>query len=150
MGGLRALLSIMPNFKKHVTVGAGVGCGLNLAYQLFKLYTSDNPPKDFWEALSQVNFLEVGVFAAIGAGCAALPDLLEPATTPNHREAFHSLACGGLVGYGAFGKHTEDLTPDERHGLQVAALSYLSHLFLDSQTPRSLPLVGIRLPATEI
>jgi hypothetical protein len=32
--------------------------------------------------------------------------------------------------------------------MQVAALSYLSHLLLDSQTPKSLPLLG--LPKIEI
>jgi membrane-bound metal-dependent hydrolase YbcI (DUF457 family) len=138
----------MPNFKKHITVGAAVGGGANLAWQLCKILDDPNQPKDFWEFLGRINFLEVAVFAAGGAAIAALPDMLEPATNPNHRALFHSFACGGAVTYGAFGKHTKNLSPDAKHALQVAALSYLSHLLMDSKTTKGLPVVG--LPAINI
>jgi membrane-bound metal-dependent hydrolase YbcI (DUF457 family) len=138
----------MPNHKKHITVGATVGGAANLAWQLCKILDAPNRPKDFWELLSRIDFLQIAVFALGGAACAALPDIIEPATNPNHRAAFHSLACAGAVSYGAFGEHTNKLSPEKRHALQVAALSYLSHLFLDGQTPKSLPFVG--LPQIEI
>jgi membrane-bound metal-dependent hydrolase YbcI (DUF457 family) len=133
----------MPNFKKHITVGAAVGGGANLAWQLCKILDDPNRPKDFWELLGRIDFLQIAFFALGGAACAALPDIIEPATNPNHRAAFHSVAFAGVVSYGAFGKHTEELTPEQRHMTRVAALSYLSHLFLDAQTPKSLPLVGM-------
>lgn len=138
----------MPNFKKHAAVGAAVGGGANLLWQICKILDDPNPPKDFWEFLERINFLQVGAFALGGAAIASLPDVLEPANSPNHRALFHSVACVAAVTYGAFGKHTEKLSPNDRHALQVGALSYLSHLFLDYQTPKCLPLVG--LPKIEI
>jgi membrane-bound metal-dependent hydrolase YbcI (DUF457 family) len=133
----------MPNLKKHVTVGAAVGGGVNLTWQLYKLQGSPNPPKDLWETLRRIDFVEIALCALIGAGFAALPDMIEPATTPNHRAFFHSFATLGGVAYGAFGKHTEKLLPKDRHALRVAALSYMSHLFLDGQTPKGLPAIGL-------
>jgi membrane-bound metal-dependent hydrolase YbcI (DUF457 family) len=138
----------MPNLSKHLAAGAVVGGGANLVWQLCKILDDPNRPKDFWELLDRIDFGKVALFAAGGAAIGALPDILEPASSPNHRAMFHSLACGAAVTYGAFGKHTKNLSPDARHTLQVAALSYLSHLALDSGTPKGLPIVG--LPAIEI
>lgn len=138
----------MPNLKKHVTVGAAVGGGANLAWQLCNIFESPNPPKGFWQTVERIDFLELALFALGGAAVAALPDVIEPADNPNHRAMFHSLACAGVLTYGAFGKHTHKMLPENRHALQVAALSYLSHLLLDSGTPKSLPLAG--LPVIDI
>ena len=135
----------MPNLKRHLTVGAVVGGGANLAWQLAKMYSSPIPPKGLWETIECIDFVQLAAFAAGGAAIAALPDLLEPATSPNHRALFHSLACGGVICFAAFGKHTEDMEPGAKHSLRVAALSYLSHLFLDGGTPKGLPIIGIRL-----
>lgn len=129
-------------------VGAAVGGGANLAWQLCKILDEPNRPKDFWELLDRIDFLQIAAFALGGAVCGALPDMIEPATNPNHRAAFHSVAFGSVLSYAAFGKHTKKLLPEQRHILQVAALSYLSHLLLDGQTPKSLPFVG--LPKIEI
>jgi hypothetical protein len=131
----------MPNIKKHAVTGAAVGGGVNLAWQLINLFNSENPPKGFWETIDRIDFLKVAAFAGVGAAVACVPDLLEPADTPNHRALFHSVCCGGAVTYGAFGEHTEELHPDDRHAIRVMALSYLSHLVLDSGTPKSLPLL---------
>jgi len=138
----------MPNLKKHVAVAAGVGGGANLLWQLCKIFDSPNPPKDFWETLRRIDYFEMAAFAAIGGACGALPDIIEPADNPNHRALFHSLACAGVLTYGAFGKHTANLRSEDRHTLRIAALSYLSHLLLDSETPKGLPIVG--LPAIEL
>lgn len=138
----------MPDLKKHVTAGAAVGGAANLAWQLYSIFDSSNPPKGFWEIIERIDFLELALFVAGGAAIAALPDVIEPADNPNHRAMFHSLACAGAISYGAFGKHTQKMRPENRHALQVAALSYLSHLLLDSGTPNGLPIAG--LPAIEI
>ena len=131
----------MPNFKRHVTTGAVVGGVGNLVWQLLKIYNSSNPPKDLLEALGRIDLVEAAAFAGLGAACAALPDILEPATNPNHRALFHSVTCGSAVAYGAFGKHSEEWSEEQRHATQMAALSYLSHLWLDSGTTKSLPLL---------
>jgi membrane-bound metal-dependent hydrolase YbcI (DUF457 family) len=131
----------MPNIKKHATTGAIVGGGLNLAWQLSKVFGGKNPPQSFWGVVSRIDFLQVAAFGAIGAAAACLPDLIEPADSPNHRALFHSFCCGGAVTYGAFGEHTKDLESEDKHALQVVALSYLSHLCLDGCTPKGLPLI---------
>lgn len=131
------------NSKQHLAAGAVAGGGANLAWQLYKIFDAQNPPKGFWETFERIDFFELALFTVGGAAIAALPDILEPATNPNHRALFHSLACGGAVAYGAFGKHTNKLSPNSKHALHVAALSYLSHLLLDSGTPKGLPIAGL-------
>jgi membrane-bound metal-dependent hydrolase YbcI (DUF457 family) len=131
----------MANFKKHATVGAAVGGGLNLLWQLNKISRSPDAPSGFWDTLRRIDFLEVAAFALLGTACASLPDILEPATNPNHRAFFHSAGCGGAVFYGAFGKHTERWSKEHRTTARTAALSFLSHLALDAGTPKGLPLL---------
>lgn len=85
-----------------------------------------------------------------GAGLAAmvtrLPDILEPAVHPNHRQFFHSVAFAALVAAG-WHKLYEWQPQDDaerllRVGLMVCAGAYLCHLALDALTAKSLPLVG--------
>ena len=133
----------MPNFKKHVTVGAVVGGSANLAWQLYNIFYSSNRPKGFWETVQRIDFVELVLFTAGGAAVAALPDLIEPTSNPNHRAMFHSLTCAGAITYSGFGKHSDKMLPHTRHALQVAALSYLSHLLLDSSTPKGIPIAGL-------
>ena len=86
----------------------------------------------------------------LGGAAAALftnlPDLLEPATSPNHRAFFHSLAFAALLG-----KCLHELnqwqpeTDSERFCKSVGILAtsaYLIHLALDFTTTKSLPLIG--------
>jgi len=132
----------MPNFKRHATVGAAVAGGANLIYQIVRLYASPQPPPNLWDALTKVKWGSVAVFAAAGAAIASVPDLLEPASHPNHRALFHSVCCGGALTYGAFGKHSERWRDEDRHAVRAGALAYLSHLLLDAGTPKSLPLIA--------
>jgi len=86
----------------------------------------------------------------IGAGLAyataRLPDILEPATSPNHRQFFHSLAFAGFLGLTA--RQIYEWKPEEewqkwlRLALLAAIASYGVHLALDFCTKRSLPLLG--------
>jgi membrane-bound metal-dependent hydrolase YbcI (DUF457 family) len=134
----------MANKTEHIRAGAIVGGACNLAWQLSKLCASKEP-RSFFDALCRVNYWEVAGFAVIGGvvfGC--LPDLLEPANSPCHRGLFHSVGCGGAVFYGAFGTHTEAWESEDRMKIRSMALSYLSHLYLDSKTPMSLPVLGLR------
>jgi len=85
-----------------------------------------------------------------GAGIAALttnlPDILEPATHPHHRQVFHSFLAAIAVGY--TWKELYEWQPEEngdkalRFILMTGCAAYLLHLALDSLTSRSIPLVG--------
>lgn len=84
---------------------------------------------------------------AVGTVFGKLPDVIEPAfKNPNHRQFFHSIAFVGLVAYGL--KKTYDWKPEDGVDKAIrllalcAGFGYLSHLVLDSTTPRGLPLVG--------
>ena len=74
-----------------------------------------------------------------------LPDLLEPAASPNHRQFFHSLACLSLVGTGMYKLYqweAEDkLDKLIRFALLTAGGAYVTHLLMDSSTPKGLPIV---------
>lgn len=86
----------------------------------------------------------------IGAGLAALltnlPDLLEPALHPQHRQFFHSVAFAGLIGLAGYKLYTWE--PDDdwervlRFLLLVGCGAVLVHLAVDALTKRSLPWVG--------
>ena len=96
---------------------------------------------------------QVGIQTAkplLGGAAAAfltkLPDILEPATSPNHRQFFHSVAFAGLlcVAFHELGKWQPESAGGEflKTLGQVAIPAYLIHLLLDSLTAKSLPLVG--------
>lgn len=74
-----------------------------------------------------------------------LPDILEPATSPNHRGIFHSLAFAGFLGtclYRLNQWQTETELESVLRGVGMIAVSaYLIHLALDFTTAKSLPLI---------
>lgn len=86
------------------------------------------------------------VSATASALLTKLPDLIEPATSPNHRQFFHSLVFAGAVGLGVH--HLHGWQPEDDMGKflrwlgLVAGAAYLIHLALDFTTAKSLPLVG--------
>lgn len=75
-----------------------------------------------------------------------LPDLLEPAAHPNHRQFFHSLAFAGILGLATYKLYQwepeSELGEIARFGLLVGAAAYFIHLLVDAGSPKSLPLVG--------
>lgn len=84
--------------------------------------------------------------AALGALFTNLPDILEPALHPNHRQFFHSLAFAGVLGVVAHKAYIwePDNSFDEsiRFVLLVGVGAYFVHLLLDARTPKSLPIFG--------
>lgn len=84
--------------------------------------------------------------AALASVFTQLPDLLEPAVHPNHRQFFHSIAFSCMVSFFAYQLYRWE--PDDnfekvvRFALLVGCGAYLFHLSMDAFTPRSLPLVG--------
>lgn len=87
--------------------------------------------------------------AAVGAGCGTLPDLLEPALHPNHRQVFHSVAFALLLGFGLYKAYVWQPETVGGHVVRsmalIAGTAYIVHLVMDASTPKSLPLLG-RLP----
>ena len=85
--------------------------------------------------------------ATAGWSLASLPDLVEPATSPNHRQFFHSVAFGVVVGVGVYRLYKWEPRTDGGKLLRWLGLAggaaYLIHLTLDATTKRSLPLVGV-------
>lgn len=150
----------MPDRETHVAVGmlAGLGAAALAA------------PRGDVPQLHVVAELVGGlVGGAIGG---RMPDLIEPATSPNHRQIAHSVVTGGAFALArvadlqaacreraAFNQRVAaalGIEADERKDADLRAVlwlflagailgfaaGYASHLVLDAGTPRGLPLLG--------
>lgn len=86
------------------------------------------------------------VAAGIGALCGTLPDLLEPACHPNHRQFFHSVACAGLVGVAWYRLYRWEPQTNSEDLVRLLLLgvggAFLIHLAMDAFSPKGLPLIG--------
>jgi membrane-bound metal-dependent hydrolase YbcI (DUF457 family) len=71
-----------------------------------------------------------------------LPDILEPASSPNHRKFFHSVTAATVIGIGMYKANKSNLTENHKELINLAGFSYLSHLVLDGETEFGLPLVA--------
>jgi membrane-bound metal-dependent hydrolase YbcI (DUF457 family) len=82
-----------------------------------------------------------------GLACLAgtLPDILEPACHPNHRQFFHSLAFAGMVGHGVYKAWQWKPESKTQEWLRIACMAaggaYLVHLAMDATTTKGLPIV---------
>lgn len=121
----------MPNAAQHAAIG-GVAAGGT--YLVMCRYYRRQP--------------RLGEFVICGgAGVLAtgLPDLLEPAAHPHHRQFAHSLVVGGLLAKFALeecGASNKDWGEFPKIFLAVLIVAYISHLIADGFTPRGLPLLG--------
>lgn len=114
--------------EKHAILGALIAGGGYLGY---KLSRKESP--DFVEAI--VSF--VG-----GAIAGVAPDILEPATGPNHRSLFHSPAMLALIAQGNRNVwRSEDLKESQKMIASLLSAAYASHLVADGTTPKGLPLL---------
>src|SRR5258708_2367738 len=84
-----------------------------------------------------------GIVAALRAGLRAL---LEPATSPNHRQFCHSVVFA--AGLSVLLREVYDWAPDTPLGEFIrdvvlsAGLAYLIHLGVDATTAKSIPWLG--------
>jgi inner membrane protein len=84
--------------------------------------------------------------ALLCSWCARLPDVVEPAFHPNHRQFFHSVAFMTLLGAGLY--RTYQWQPETRGealvrgALLVGGSAYMLHVLADACTTKSIPLVG--------
>ncbi|MEX2523726.1 MAG: metal-dependent hydrolase [Gammaproteobacteria bacterium] len=88
--------------------------------------------------------LETFTAGGVATLTARLPDIIEPACHPNHRQFFHSLAFAGTISYGMYRLYEWEPESDLDKTLRLAGLaagaSYLIHLLLDARTPKGLPV----------
>lgn len=91
---------------------------------------------------NEINFGKVFGASILGGFGGLIPDLLEPANNPNHREFFHSLVFGYLLLVGNQKiQSQEDIKPELKFLSNSISNGIFSHLGLDSTTSRSLPLI---------
>ncbi|OMH28074.1 metal-dependent hydrolase [Motiliproteus sp. MSK22-1] len=120
----------MPNGVAHQLAGVCTGIGVCLLDKKSEASPVINPVTS----------------AMIGGICGKLPDLLEPAIHPNHRQFFHSVALLGTMTYSL--KRIYDWEPETdlkkvlRSVLIIGGTAYVGHLVLDSLTKKSLPTIG--------
>jgi len=119
-----------------------LGSGLAMA---IAAYNDASAPRE--RPKSDQERLGIAVVAGgVGAKCGSLPDLLEPALNPNHRQFFHSVAFGMLMVGGL--RQLYRWQPDEswqrlvRGATLIAGGAYLVHLAMDATTKKSIPLIG--------
>ena len=98
------------------------------------------------EAKRGQSSLEPVASGAISALLTNLPDVLEPATSPNHRAFFHSLAFAAMLGIGLHRLSQWETRSEQdkfwKYLGMLAGSACLIHLALDFTTRRSLPIVG--------
>lgn len=119
----------MSSGKTHLAVGAATGLAIAMV---------DNKKHKYIHSPI--------VAPALGAFFGKLPDIIEPAYHPNHRQFFHSTLTFSAIGFGVYKAYQwETETGFEkilRGVMLIAGCSYLSHLVCDSTTPKGLPLIG--------
>lgn len=87
-----------------------------------------------------------GFAALVAAVASGIPDVLEPANSPYHRQFCHSAAFAALVASGM--KKLYDWMPSTpgdallRDVLLSIGFGYMTHLCADATTAMGLPLVG--------
>ncbi len=118
----------MPNAKTHFLIGAAIGAGLYCLMQK----SQDQP-------IELPGLLGMGL---VGGVAGLLPDIIEPATSPNHRELAHSFAALMAIGTGIHNlNERQDMDAAQKGLWNTLALGYASHLLLDAGTPASLPIM---------
>ena len=87
-------------------------------------------------------FVAAGLAGILGT----LPDILEPALHPNHRQFFHSIVIAISIGEAMRRLYQWQPEPPSekilRSLLLIGGGAYLTHLAMDALTSKSLPLVG--------
>ncbi|MBT8378535.1 MAG: hypothetical protein KJN64_04840, partial [Ignavibacteria bacterium] len=135
----------MPNGNIHKTAGSIFGSIAYLAIQ-----NSSGPNE-------QVDLGELILSSGVGLSAARIPDLLEPATNPNHRAFFHSIVFGGIIVYiGVQAWKDLQIMKSERLAsgcrrwslnefvdiaIVIASGSVLIHLIMDGFTKKGLNII---------
>jgi membrane-bound metal-dependent hydrolase YbcI (DUF457 family) len=133
----------MANFKKHLVTGAIVGTITALVLYIIRYFNEHKRNRkirfDFWKFIQSILS-----GCALGALTGIVTDKLEPASNPNHRGFFHSLTFWYILSVAAYKLLFErDVDCLCKELVVIGFAGYSSHLMLDMQTPKSLPLFGV-------
>lgn len=130
----------MANFNKHLKVGAIIGI-IGSAGMFLYHYSQEkdkNPNYKFsWDKF----LIAVISGGALGAISGIAADKFEPALNPNHRGFFHSYTIWFLAGLTVLHVLTSNKDKILKNMVTIGFLGYSSHLALDIQTPKSLPII---------
>jgi len=115
----------MGNFEEHLIVGALAG-----------VFSSQS-----LNSSNQDNLLSNIFWSCLGA---SVPDVLEPADSPNHRKFFHSVSFQFLSSKILLGiLQDSNVKPEIKNIITPLIIGYSSHLLLDLSTPKGLPILGL-------
>ena len=133
----------MANFRKHLEIGAIIGTITAIVLYLVRYFKEHRRNPDyrfgFWKFIQSV--LAGG---ALGALSGIVTDKIEPATNPNHRGFFHSITFWFALSVATYKLLFErDVDCLCKELVVIGFAGYSSHLMLDMQTPKSLPLFGV-------
>ena len=128
------------NSKQHIeisTIGSAAIAGIaDLIIQ--KNNQRRNPEHKF-------DYVRLAKSIAIGGVCgyvtSTLPDKIEPATSPHHRQFFHSLTCLALLFFGNGKLQSANMPPELKQIINYLSVGYGLHLAADSTTVKGLPLI---------
>jgi hypothetical protein len=132
----------MPRRQQHVensaTATAFAACVADLAVQDARQRVDPRGRLDLGRTLT----LTVGAYV-VGSVSGTWPDILEPATTPRHREFCHSWTAFGLLSWGTLRLLQSNVDPALKWLGGTAAVGYLVHLLDDATEYEQsrLPLV---------
>jgi membrane-bound metal-dependent hydrolase YbcI (DUF457 family) len=116
------------NSEEHFAIGSIMAFLVNCVQQ------KQSSPK--------IDLIKAATWGLLGGSVALLPDVLEPATNPNHRSSFHSIGLGlGLILFNKGFAENKNLSEEEKRFLSAMSLAYGSHLLADLTTPKELPVL---------
>lgn len=122
----------MPSFKQHAILGVASGVGVYLIEYAKKKSRDPDTVFDITKLL---------LHASLGFSASIIPDILEPATNPNHRNFFHSITFLFLLFYLLNDQSKKDTLEDKTIFFINFVLGYSTHLFVDGTTPKGLPII---------
>ncbi len=127
----------MPNFSTHCKTGAIIGAGWGFVIAMHEQKTG----QDFdWGKL--LNYMAAGALGGLTGSI--VPDFLEPANNPNHRSVAHSCTTGIFFTNEVLKTFAQNISPNKGSKwvfLTAMSIGYVSHLVLDSGTPKGLPFL---------
>jgi inner membrane protein len=121
---------IMANAAEHALYGGLAG---GVTYLVMCQYYERQP-----------DLLELLICSGAAVLSGGLPDAIEPAIHPHHRQFAHSFTTGGIllrIATYQCGVENSGLGQFQKILLASAIAGYLSHLIADACTPRCVPLV---------
>lgn len=131
----------MASGKKHFATGFLIGAaysGVKNYFQQQKLQNEILNYKFNWVELA----LKMLFGGTVGGVAGVLPDVIEPAINPGHRKSFHSIAAAVIATIAANkANKSKAISSEAKEIINISAIAYGSHLFLDSQTPSGIPII---------